>query len=90
MTLTNEQKEELRHAALQAAAIRFPAALTARQITRAVKKELPFLFEEMDVEAALELLQGFRPALIEFGQDEMGATKYWRATSEGVLKMERG
>lgn len=89
MTLNAEQKEELRQAVLQAAVIRAPAALTVRQLARAVKKELPFLFEESDAEAACELLRGLTPALFEFTTEALGSTKYWRATSAGVLHVER-
>ena len=87
MTLTNEQKEDLRHAAREALVLRHPAALSVRQLTKPVKKELPFLFEEADLTAALEVLRGLRHA--EWTMDELGGTKYWRATSEGVLAQER-
>jgi len=85
--MTNEEKEELRRATLQAVAIRHPAALTVKQIARAVKREVPFLFEESDLTAALELLAGL--SLVEFAVEELGVTKYWRATAAGVLKIER-
>lgn len=87
MTLTNEQKQDLRHVTMAALAIRAPAALSVRQLHRAVKKDLDFLFEENDVTAALEILKGFK--LVESTPDEFGSTLYWRATSEGVLKHER-
>lgn len=89
MTLNAEQKEELRQAVLQAAVIRAPAALTVRQLARAVKKELPFLFEESDIKAACEFLKGKSPALFEVQLEELGSTEYWRATSAGVLHVER-
>ena len=87
MILTNAQKEELRHATLEALAVRHPAALAPRQLFRAVKKDLPFLFEEDDLVAALETLRGVLFA--EFTVDELGSTKYWRATSNGVFHFER-
>ena len=87
MILTNEQKEDLRHAVLEALAVRHPAALAPRQLVRAVKKEVPFLFEETDVTAACEILRGLLFA--EFTLDELGGTKYWRATSNGVIHFER-
>ena len=87
MNLTNEQKEELRHEVLTALTTRHPAALSPRQIFRVVKRELPFLFEETDVAAALELVKGFGWA--EYTVDELGSSHYWRATSAGVLKNER-
>jgi len=89
MNLTVEQKEDLRHEVRAAVAIRYPAALTPRQILRMVKKELDFLFEESDVMAALELLRGLDPKQVDFTADELGATKYWRATPAGVLAHER-
>ena len=54
MTLTPEQKQDLRHALRAALALRHPAALAPRQLQHAVKKELDFLFEPADVTAALE------------------------------------
>ena len=87
--LSPDQKEELRHAVLQALVIRAPAALTVRQVTRAAKKDLAFLFEESDAEGACELLRGLDPALVDFRVDGLGSTKYWRATSAGVLHVER-
>lgn len=89
MNLTVEQKEDLRHEVRTALAIRHPAALTPRQLMRMVKKELDFLFEEPDVIAALELLRGLSPAETDFTADPLGTTKYWRATSAGVLAHER-
>ena len=87
MNLTNEQKEDLRHTVREALVLRHPAALSARQLVKPVKKELAFLFEEADLTAALELLRGLKHA--EWTLDELGGTKYWRATSEGVLAQER-
>jgi hypothetical protein len=87
MTLTPEQKQDLRHATLAALAIRAPAALTVRQLHRAVKKDMDFLFEETDVLAALEIIKGLKFA--EDTVDELGTTRYWRATAEGVLHHER-
>lgn len=89
MPLSNDQKEELRHATLEEVAARAPAALSPRQIQRAVKRALPFLFEEADVTAALELLKGLPQPLVIDTRDELGGTRYWAATSEGVLFVER-
>ena len=74
---------------MQALAIRAPAALSPRQLFRAVKKEVDFLFEEPDLVAALTLLKGLSPALVASTRDELGASEYWSATSAGVLKVER-
>ena len=52
-----------------------------------VKKDVDFLFAETDLEAAAQLLTGL--GLTEVTVDDFGATKYWRATSRGVLDWER-
>ena len=87
MNLTNEQKEDLRHGVRTALVIRHPAALAPRQLWRAVKKDLDFIFEEADVIAALEMLRGLNQ--VDFTLDELGGNKYWRATAAGVLAEER-
>jgi hypothetical protein len=87
MNLNAEQKEDLRHAVRAALVIRHPAALAPRQLQRALKKDLDFLFEESDVVAALELLRGLNQA--EFTVDELGSNHYWRITAAGVLAEER-
>lgn len=89
MNLTTDQKEELRHAALEALAIRAPAALSLRQLSRAVRKDVPFLFEEPDLFAALAVLSGFHPPLVRAMNDELGASQYWSASTDGVLFIER-
>ena len=87
MALTTEQKEDLRHAIAEALAVRHPSALSTRQIARAVKKEIPFPFEDAEVDAACEMLRGL--GLCVVNKDELGTTKYWTATSQLVLKVER-
>jgi hypothetical protein len=87
MNLTPEQKQDLRHEILRALGIRAPAALAPRQISKAVKRELDFLFEEADTEAALEYLRGI--GLVQFTHDDLGSTKYWQATTAGIQHFER-
>ena len=88
--LTNEQKEDLRHAALQALAIRAPAALSPRQLFHAVKKDVDFLFEASDLLAAITLLAGMTPQpLVASAVDPVGSSIYWSATAAGVLHVER-
>lgn len=87
MNLNPEQKEELRHAVLAAAAVRAPAALTVPQLTRAVKREVPFLCDATDVVAAAEILKDLN--LLEASTDDLGSTTYWRATAAGILYVER-
>jgi len=89
MSLSNDQKQDLRHAILEGLVNRHPAALSPRQIQRAVKKEVDFLFEESDVLASLELLKGMAPALVNSTEDPLGGGHYWAATSAGVLHVER-
>jgi hypothetical protein len=87
MNLTHEQKQEVRHATRDALVLRHPAALAPRQIWHVVKKELDFAVEEADVSAACELLLGL--GQVEALTDELGAGRYWRASSTGVLARER-
>ena len=89
MTLTNEQKQDLRHAALAALVYRAPAALSARQLFNAVKKELPFLFEEADLLAAFSFLAEENPPKIKMMFDGLGGTRYWAAQPAGILFVER-
>jgi hypothetical protein len=86
--ITNEQREELRHAALEFLSIRHPAAFNLRQIHRALNRELGFLVEAADIESALQFLRGLK--FTDTTPDELGSTFYWRATSEGVRAYERG
>jgi len=89
--LNREQKEDLRHAALVALAIRAPAALSLRQVFHAVKKEVPFLFEEADLTAALSLLVALTPEpMAKASVDFVGSSVYWSATPAAVLHVERG
>ena len=80
-------KETLRQAALEALVFRHPAALSAPQVSRAVRKEVAFPFEESDMASALEVLKGLEMASAV--NEELGASKYWSATAKGVLHVER-
>ena len=83
-----EQNELLRHAVLEVLAVRHPSAITTAAVRRRISIELDFEAALEDVEAALEFLRGIK--LVGMEQDDLGSTKYWAATSEGVLKYERG
>lgn len=83
-----QEKEEIRHVVLEALALRHPIALTVNAIWRRVKAQLDFEITEADVEAALEFLRGM--GLMQSKTDDMGSTKHWQATSQGVLAHERG
>ncbi len=83
-----EQTEDLRHVAARCLADRYPAALSIRQISRAIAKESEVKFEEDDLRGALELLCDLK--FCDKKNDALGSTIYWRATPELVLKCERG
>ena len=84
-----EQKQGLRHLVLRVLVLRAPAALPLRTIHRLANKdrELDFVAEAADVDAALNFLAGLKHVLAT--NDELGAGQYWSATSEGVLYDER-
>jgi len=86
-SLTDSEREELRHVVLEILAVRHPAALPVHSVARHARTAMGIEIPESDVTAACELLRGF--AFADFSMDELGATKYWRATSAGVLKYER-
>jgi hypothetical protein len=78
----------LRHAVLEVLAICYPLPRQLRGIRRAVMVELPFTVEDLEVEAALEFQRGLGNAGFEF--DDQGGSKWWKATSAGLLRVERG
>lgn len=85
-----QQSEDLRRAALEVLASRFPVALSAAAIRRRIKdgSMVDFDCTDAEVSAALELLRGKEFVLSKRG--ELGASEYWQATSLGVLTWERG
>lgn len=85
--MTPDEKQSLREAALQALAIRHPAALAVPAIARALKREVAFAFDLAALGSALELLRdlGYAQSL----NDELGAGVCWSATAKGVLHVER-
>jgi hypothetical protein len=87
--MTPSDRELLRHAALDALALRHPAALSAGGIKRALVRDLPFPVPDEDLDSALALLAATTPPLIECNVDPLGTTKYYRATPDGVIKAER-
>lgn len=86
--MITKEKEDLRHLVLEITALRYPVALTASAIRRRAETELDFPITDADIEAMLEFLRGL--ALCRFETDDFGATRYWHATSAGVLAHERG
>lgn len=85
--LTSEQIEDLNHAVLEYIAAIFPSAVPVRQVHRKVIKEIGFDLQQPDVERSLEFLKGLK--FTEFKFDDLGSSRFWSATSEGVLHYER-
>jgi hypothetical protein len=86
--LPADHQELLRHAALEALAFRHPVALPVAGIKRRVEHSVDFRFETADLVSALEVLRGLRYTAKE--HDPLGSSDWYRATSEGVLFIERG
>lgn len=87
--LTPEQRQELRYSVRAYMGERFPAAMTARQIRHAVRRELDFAITEADVTAALEFMAGLIPPQTVRNESTLGAMDAWQATSRGVQAWER-
>lgn len=85
--ITALQKEDLRHAVLEFLAVRFPAAHGLAAVRRRIERELDFKFEDDDLTAALEFLR--EKGLAKFVFDDLGSTRWWSATAEGVQAYER-
>jgi hypothetical protein len=81
------ENEELRHVTLETLATRFPTAHLASTITRHVRQSVLFKLTEADVVATLEFLRG--QSLASSTMDGLGSSKFWQATSKGVLAYER-
>jgi hypothetical protein len=88
--LTQPQREELRFAIREQLAAAQTVALTAEMIFRRVGRTrmVDFEFSQRDVEEALTFLVGLAQATET--PAPLGATKYYQATSAGVLAHERG
>ncbi len=89
MTMTPEQKQELRYSIRAYLAERFPAAMTARQIRHAQARELDPEIKEAAVTAALEYLAGMQPPQTVRNESAMGALDVWQATQAGTRAWER-
>lgn len=88
--IDNAQKEELRRAVLEVLATREGNALNLAGIRRRIEQGqmVDFKFIDEVLNAALVFLEGLK--LVSLQHDGLGATKYWQATSNGVLAHERG
>ena len=77
--------EELRRAVLAHLATRFPVAQSASTIAHRLARE--FVTTTPDVETACQFLADLH--LLEIVTEPLGSTKYYKATSQGVLHHER-
>lgn len=89
-----KQKEEIRRAVLETLSSRHPAALLPSGIKRRITEHDlldPTVTDsdefEREIAAALEFLREL--GLVAFHVESLGSTKYWQATSAGVLHWER-
>lgn len=87
--MTQRQIEDLRTAALDYLAQRQQLSFDPMQVRRGllVNRMVDFKPDDADVAVALLFLQG--KGWVTLTPSDMGATKYARATSEGVLASER-
>lgn len=85
--LTNQEKEELRHAVLEMLTTRHPAALPPAAIRRHVQRQVAFAFDDDELNSALAYLGGLGYA--RNVNDSLGSSQYWIATTAGVQFVER-
>lgn len=89
----SRRAEELRRAALDFLAVRqavaFESAIILERIIRS--RALDFQPEPDEFAAALAFLENFSPEpLIKFKSGLLGSSRFYQATSAGVLAFERG
>jgi hypothetical protein len=82
-----EDNEILRRAVLEALVNRHPVPMATRAVRRVAETSVPFQFDDLALNSALEYLRD--EALIRFEPDPIGSTKWWSATSAGLKAMER-
>jgi DNA-binding PadR family transcriptional regulator len=82
-----ERNQDLRHVTLEVLAVRHPAALPLRAISRRVATSLDWRFSDPELLSALEFLVS--AGLVKSEYDELGSTRYWLTTAEGVKHYER-
>lgn len=82
--------ERIRRAVLEVLAARHPAAFPIEGIGRRVREDdlLDKRPTAEELESAVAFLQGLE--LVTSATDDFGSTKYYSATSKGVLAFERG
>lgn len=84
-----DQKEELRRAAAEVLANRFPAALPLGGIRRRIAADgmVDFPYSNEELEGALEFSK--QEGFVKSTPDPFGSSPAWAATSEGVKACER-
>ena len=80
------RREEARRECLRFLASRHLLAHSPRAIRSGVNRE-GFDFGKEDILSALEILCGLGLAIVKI--DHLGSSKYYQATSQGVLEQER-
>jgi hypothetical protein len=83
-----QHREECRREVRRYLAERSALALPSAAIRRKLQTEGSHYCIE-DIEAALDFLAGIEPAQVRVEHDSLGATKYYKATSAGVIAHER-
>jgi len=89
ITLNPKEKETLRHVLLEYLVERIRFFFDAAAIARALPRRgyVDFNIDEACVRDALDLLA--EKGLVKSKDDELGSTKFFRATADGVLAEER-
>ena len=82
------KNEDVRNAVLEYLGSRQNVAQTSSTIWRKLHKENP-TFSVADVDNALNFLTQTNPSLVKFQHDPLGSTKYYQATTDGILYIER-
>lgn len=81
-----QRREDARHEVLRFLISRPVLAFASDAITRQINRE-GYDFSQDEIVEAVTLLEGLQ--LISGKADGLGATKYFQATSKGILEYER-
>ena len=79
--------EIVRHAVLECLVNRHPAALPLHGILRRVKLGVDGPVTDTEALSALEMLTDL--GLVKSQFDELGSSRWWQATAQGMTKVER-
>jgi hypothetical protein len=85
--MSNDEKEMLRRAALEMLALRQGTAHALPAVRRRVALGLDFKFSDDDLAAALDF--HIQLGHVTYTFDGNGATKWFKATPDGILAVER-